>query len=157
MSSMISKSQIRRGAAYALLAAGCGAQQHSGAEGLTGVAPLLPPPSVAGSAPASPVAPPAAASVVKADFGKVGERPVSLYTLKNRHGLTAKVMTYGATLTELDIPDRAGQFGDVVLGFETVDQYLKDSPYFGATIGRVANRIQRARFERSGKIYPLAA
>jgi len=95
--------------------------------------------------------------VTQRDFGKVGERAVSLYTLKNQHGLTAKLMTYGATLTELDLPDRHGQFADVVLGFDSVDEYVKSSPYFGATIGRVANRIKNAKFELNGKTYPLAA
>ena len=96
-------------------------------------------------------------SIAKAEFGKLGDKQVFVYTLKNQHGLTAKVMTYGATLTELDLPDRTGKFADVVLGFDNLDGYIKDSPYFGATIGRVANRIKKARFELEGKTYALAA
>ena len=85
--------------------------------------------------PAGPT-PQAVLAVTRSDFGKVGERAISLYTLKNKHGLTAKLMTYGATLTELDVPDRTGQFADVVLGFDRVDEYVKSSPYFGASFRR---------------------
>jgi aldose 1-epimerase len=137
---------------------GCGAEQHPDRDKLAVVPPPAPPGPVAQAAPVkAPEKPAPASSVSQADFGKVGDRAVALYTLKNKHGLTAKVMTYGATLTELDVPDRTGELGDVVLGFDTVDQYVKESPYFGATIGRVANRIKRARFELGGKTYALAA
>src|SRR5450755_3673935 len=153
------KSQIRRGAACALLAVGCGAQQRASGDMSTVAPPPSTPAPVAEGAPANAASekPAPASSVTRLDFGKVGDQAVSLYTLKNKHGLTAKVMTYGATLTELDVPDRAGQFSDVVLGFDSVEQYVKESPYFGATIGRVANRIKHARFELDGKAYPLAA
>src|SRR5437879_338630 len=69
------------------------------------------------------------AGVKKAVFGKLdGGTVVHLYTLTNARGLTAKIMTYGATLTELRVPDREGKFDDVVLGFDNLAQYLKGSP-----------------------------
>ena len=158
MRTMSPESQFLRSVACALCLAGCGGQQQPSADKLTVVPAPAPPPSVAEAATAKPAEKPAPAlTVTKSDFGKVSDHPVSLYTLKNKHGLTAKLMTYGATLTELDVPDRTGQFADVVLGFDNVDQYVKESPYFGATIGRVANRIKRARFELGGKTYTLAA
>ena len=70
--------------------------------------------------------------------------------------MVAKVMTYGATLTELDTPDRNGKLGDVVLGFPTLDGYLAKEPYFGATVGRVGNRIAKGRFTLDGTTYQLA-
>src|SRR5438067_1478061 len=68
------------------------------------------------------------ASVQKMDFGKVDNTPVDLYVLTNAHGMTAKVMTYGAILTELDVPDRNGKLGDVVLGFDDLKGYLAGHP-----------------------------
>lgn len=97
------------------------------------------------------------APLSKAPFGKADGKEIDLYTLTNANGLVAKVMTYGATVTELHVPDRAGAMGDIVLGHDHLDGYLKNSPYFGATIGRVANRIKDARFELEGRAYELAA
>jgi aldose 1-epimerase len=65
-------------------------------------------------------------------------------------------MTYGATLTELHVPDKSGTMGDVVLGCDNLGQYLKGSPYFGATVGRVGNRIAKGKFTLDGKEYTLA-
>ena len=81
---------------------------------------------------------------------------VMLYTLTNGKGMTAKIATYGATLTELHVPDRTGKEADVVLGFDSLDGYLKGSPYFGATVGRVANRIAGGKFTLDGNAYTLA-
>jgi aldose 1-epimerase len=91
------------------------------------------------------------------DFGKTPEgTPVELYVL-NHGRITAKVMTYGAILTELHVPDRTGKTADVVLGFDNLAAYLAGHPHFGATTGRVANRIAKARFTLDGKEYSLAA
>jgi aldose 1-epimerase len=96
-------------------------------------------------------------SVSRMDFGKTPDgTPVELYTLTYGK-ITAKVMTYGAILTELIVPDRDGKPGDVVLGFDTLEGYLAGHPYFGATVGRVANRIGGAKFSLDGKDYKLAA
>jgi len=94
--------------------------------------------------------------VEKVPFGEANGSPVDLYVLTDAGGMVAKVMTYGATLTELDTPDRNGNFDDVVLGFDSVTGYLQKEPYFGATVGRVGNRIAKGRFTLNGRDYQLA-
>ncbi len=95
-------------------------------------------------------------TVLKVPFGKAGGTDVDLYILTNAGGMVARVMTYGATLAELDTPDRSARLGDVVLGFDSLDGYLGKEPFFGATVGRVGNRIARGRFTLDGKAYQLA-
>jgi aldose 1-epimerase len=95
-------------------------------------------------------------SLKRMDFGKTPDgTPIDLYVLTNGN-VTAKVMTYGAILTELIVPDRHGKPGDVVLGFDNLAGYLAGHPYFGATTGRVANRIAKGQFTLDGKDYKLA-
>lgn len=96
-------------------------------------------------------------AIIESDFGRYEDKAVDLYTMQNDKGLVAKVMTYGATITELHVPDKDGKMADIVLGFDSLDEYVKGSPYFGATIGRVANRIKNATFKLEGKAYKLAA
>jgi len=97
------------------------------------------------------------AHVEKTSYGTTKDgQAVDLYTLTNAKGVVAKVMTYGALLTELHVPDRAGQLADVVLGFKTLQGYEGDHPYFGATVGRVANRIAKGRFRLGGQEYTRA-
>jgi len=98
-----------------------------------------------------------AVAITAAPFGKLGDTPVQLYTLTNTHGLVARITNYGAIVTELHVPDRTGKLADVVLGFENLDGYLKNSPYFGAIVGRVANRIKNAEFTLEGNHYTLEA
>jgi aldose 1-epimerase len=105
------------------------------------------------AAPRSPPVP----GVQQEPYGELRGQPVERYTLRNVHGLFLRVMTYGATVTELHVPDRSGQLGDIVLGFDRLEDYVQHSPYFGATVGRVANRIANAQFELGGKQYALAA
>ena len=105
--------------------------------------------SLAGAVPAH------AAGPAKAPFGRVGDKTVDAYTLRNRHGIEAKVITWGATLVSLTAPDRHGRLANVVLGFDSLDPYLKGVPYFGATVGRYANRIAHGRFTLDGKAYQL--
>lgn len=81
--------------------------------------------------------------------------PVDRFTLRNATGMTVKIMTYGATVTDLLVPDRGGQLADVVLGFDNLRQYETDSPYFGCTVGRVAFRITNAQFALDGRTYEL--
>jgi len=83
--------------------------------------------------------------------------PVSRYTLTNQRGSVARLIDYGATLTELWMPDREAVLADVVLGFDALDAYESGSGFFGCTVGRVANRIAGARFELDGIEYRLAA
>jgi aldose 1-epimerase len=99
----------------------------------------------------------ARAAVTKVAYGDLNGQGVDRYTLSNEHGLKLSVITYGATITELHAPDRTGKLADIVLGFDKLDDYVKNSPYFGATVGRVANRIDSAKFELEGKKYSLAA
>jgi len=97
------------------------------------------------------------ARVDRSNFGKTKDGvAVDLYTLTNSQGMIAKVMTYGALLTELHVPDRTGSFRDVVLGFKTLAGYEGAHPYFGATIGRVCNRIAKGMFKLNGQEYALA-
>ena len=97
------------------------------------------------------------AHVVKAALGKLPDgTEIESYTLYNSEGASAKVITYGATLAELHIPDRHGKMGDVVLGFDNLEGYLGQHPYFGGTIGRYANRIAKGTFTLDGKEYHLA-
>jgi aldose 1-epimerase len=99
---------------------------------------------------------PKVAPISKAPYGQVDGKDVELYTLTNANGLVLKVTNYGCIITELHVPDRDGKLGDIVHGFDNVDDYVKSSPYFGATIGRVANRIKGAKFKLEGKSYKLA-
>ena len=94
--------------------------------------------------------------IKKQAFGMTESRQVvELYTLTNANGMEARIMTYGGAVVSLKAPDRNGKLGDVVLGYETLDGYLKNNPYFGAIIGRYGNRIGKARFSLDGKEYPL--
>lgn len=92
------------------------------------------------------------------DFGTTPDgKTAKLYTLTNAHGVVAKITDFGATLVELHVPDDDGNRVDVVLGFDSVEGYAsKDNPYFGATVGRVANRIAKGEFQLDGKTYTLA-
>jgi len=97
---------------------------------------------------------PSEAAVETSKFGTLEDgKVVELYTLKNAKGAIAKVITYGATLTELWVPDRSGKLGDVVLGFDNLQGYVGKHPWFGATVGRVANRIAKGKFTLDGKEY----
>jgi aldose 1-epimerase len=91
------------------------------------------------------------------EFGKLKDGTVvHKHVLVNEGGSSAAIMTYGATLIELKVPDRAGHFGDVVLGFDDLASYEKGHPFFGSTVGRYANRIAKGRFTLDGKTYELA-
>lgn len=95
-------------------------------------------------------------SIKRRDFGKTDNGdPVELYTLTNKNGMVAKIMTYGAIVTELHVPDKNGKDADVVLGFDNLQQYLKGHPFFGAIAGRYANRIAKGTFELDGQTYHL--
>lgn len=84
-------------------------------------------------------------------FGTLpGGEPVHRWTITDGAGLTARILTLGATLQSLDVPDAAGSSANVVLGFPELDDYLERSPYFGATVGRYANRIAGGRMTLDG-------
>ena len=96
-------------------------------------------------------------STTKSSFGKTpdGEQ-VDLYTLTNKNGVVATISTYGGTVVSLKVPDRHGTLEDIVLGYDSVDGYVGDKSYFGAIVGRYANRIAHAQFSLDGKTYTLA-
>ena len=73
--------------------------------------------------------------------------PISLFTLRNADGIEATITNYGGRLVTLKVPDRAGRSEDIVLGFDTLDGYLGHNPYFGALVGRFANRIANGQFD----------
>jgi len=81
---------------------------------------------------------------------------VRLYALKNANGLTAEVITYGAIVVSLDVPDKDGAMDDIVLGYDNLEDYLKETPYFGAIVGRYGNRIAKGKFTLDGQTYTLA-
>jgi aldose 1-epimerase len=90
-------------------------------------------------------------------FGTLPDgRVIDVITLRNRAGITLRVITWGGIIVSLSAPDRTGELDDIVLGFDTLDGYLGDSPYFGAIIGRCGNRIANGRFVLDGVEYHLA-
>ena len=95
-------------------------------------------------------------SVTMTEFGEVDGTKIQLYTLTGPTGLVAKITNYGTIVTELHVPDRNGKSGDVVLGHDKIADYVDGHPYFGATAGRVANRIANGKFTLGGKEYKLA-
>src|SRR5437763_6832201 len=95
--------------------------------------------------------------VAREPFGTTARgESVSVYTLKNAHGIELRVLDYGGIIVSLKLPDRAGKFDDVVLGYDSLAGYERASPYFGALIGRYGNRIARGRFTLDGRTYTLA-
>ena len=99
----------------------------------------------------------AATQVIRGDFGKTSDGPpVEIYTLTNKNGVEARIITYGGRVVSLKVPDRKGAMGDVVLGFDSVEGYFANAgPFFGALVGRYANRIGGARFTLGGVEYKV--
>ena len=88
-----------------------------------------------------------AAPIEKRSFGMTSDgEAVEQYVLTNGKGASVSLITYGATVTNLIVPDKSGALNDVVLGFDNIRQYQEQSPYFGAIAGRVANRIAKGMF-----------
>ena len=97
-----------------------------------------------------------AANATRAAFGALADgTKVEAVTLSNAHGVSAKIMTLGATLQSLMVPDKAGHADDVVLGYDTAAEYLAHPDYFGASVGRYANRIAKGKFTLDGKTFAL--
>lgn len=96
--------------------------------------------------------------IEKMPFGKIGDTDITLYKLTNPNGFSAEIMNYGATVVALYTPDKSGTMGDVILGYDSLSGYLqRGNPYFGAIVGRYANRIAKAQFVLDGKTYKLSA
>ena len=98
-----------------------------------------------------------AATAARTPFGEISDgTKVEAVTLTNGAGMSAKIMTLGATLQSLMVPDKAGHKDDVVLGYDTAQKYLSHPDFFGASVGRYANRIAKGKFGLDGKAYTLA-
>ena len=94
-------------------------------------------------------------AVQQKPFGTHDGRPVTLYTLTNANGVEVDTMNYGGIIVSIRVPDRKGQFADIVLGHENLEGYIPNPPYFGAIVGRYANRIAKGTFTLDGKTYAL--
>lgn len=94
--------------------------------------------------------------ITQRPFGHLGNRQVDLFTLRNGNGIQVEITNYGGIIVSLLAPDRHGQLADIVLGFDTLEQYIASNPYFGALVGRYANRIGGAAFIVDGIRYTLA-
>jgi aldose 1-epimerase len=100
---------------------------------------------------------PATHEITEKPFGTMPcGAPVTLYTLRNKNGMEARILNYGGIVQSLIVPDKNGKLGDVVLGYDDLADYRTNSPYFGALIGRYGNRIARGRFTLDGVSYQLA-
>jgi len=96
-------------------------------------------------------------TVEKAPYGNLPDgREVDIYTLTNAKGMRARLTNYGAITVSLEVPDAGGALTDVTLGYETLEGWLTSTSYFGATVGRYANRIAKGKFTLEGKTYTLA-
>jgi aldose 1-epimerase len=100
---------------------------------------------------------PSTRGVTRAPFGTIpSEGSAQLFTLTNSHGIQVRLTNYGGIITSLVTPDRSGHLADIVLGYDSLAGYLRNSPYFGAIVGRYGNRIARGRFTLDGRTYTLA-
>lgn len=98
----------------------------------------------------------AKSTIKKEPFGKTGDgRTVDLYTLKNKSGMEVAITNFGGIIVNLKVPDRAGKIDDVVLGYDSIDGYLTNKAFFGATIGRYGNRIAHGTLVLDGTTYKL--
>ncbi len=95
-------------------------------------------------------------TVISEPWGEAWGQPVRRFTLRDGDGMEVEISDLGGLILALRVPDRDGQTGDVVLGLSTPQEYLDGAPYFGAIVGRYANRIAEGRFELDGKSYQLA-
>nr|WP_249356558.1 aldose epimerase family protein [Maribacter sp. ACAM166] len=96
-------------------------------------------------------------TIQKADYGTTSDNKcVEIYTLKNQKGMEVKIITYGGIITSLKAPDRNNGYDDIILGYDSLSQYISGSPYFGAIIGRYGNRIAKGKFSLDGTSYSLS-
>ncbi|MEX1130174.1 MAG: aldose epimerase family protein [Vicinamibacterales bacterium] len=99
----------------------------------------------------------AQSTVQREPFGKMPDgKAVERFTMTNANGIELKAISYGGIITSLRVPDRTGRLDDIVLGFDDLESYLKDDPFFGAIIGRYGNRIAKGAFALDGQTYKLA-
>ena len=98
----------------------------------------------------------ATTNIVETNFGNIKDKSVSLFTITNKKGYQVKITNYGGIITSWDMPDKKGNNASIVVGFDNLNSYLQDPPYFGAIIGRYGNRIAKGKFTLNGKTYQLA-
>ncbi len=97
----------------------------------------------------------AADDVIRTPFGKTKEgEAVDIFTLQNSKGMKVRLITFGATIQSIEVPDNKGKMADVIVGFDTLEGFLTEHPYFGGTIGRVCNRIGNANSLSMAKTIP---
>lgn len=89
-------------------------------------------------------------------FGTLNNQTIHSYTLTNKLGMEVSIINYGCIITKIITPDKHGKFENIVLGFDTIEEYIKHSPFFGCIIGRVGGRIQGGSFDLEGETYHLA-
>ncbi|MCX6279483.1 MAG: galactose mutarotase [Bacteroidetes bacterium] len=94
--------------------------------------------------------------ITKKHFGMADQKEVFLYTLDNKNGAQVSITNYGGIITSIMVPDKNDKMGDIVLGYDSLEQYIANNPYFGAIVGRYANRIAKGKFTLNGKVYQLA-
>jgi aldose 1-epimerase len=100
---------------------------------------------------------PKSEAIPQAPFGTTKDgQAVDVYTLKNANGVEARIINYGGIVLSLKVPDKNGQMGDVVLGYDTLAEYEKETPYFGCLVGRYGNRIAKGKFTLNSETYTLA-
>ncbi|MGH7980491.1 MAG: aldose epimerase family protein, partial [Limisphaerales bacterium] len=139
--------------AAAAIAAGCARSQGRAMPPAT---PAAPPAAEANPPAATENAQPSQASITHEPFGTTQDgQPVEIYSLRNDNDMLVRIMTYGGIVQTIEVPDKNGKMGDVVLGYDTLDGYLTNSPYFGALIGRYGNRIAKGHFTLDGQKYTL--
>ena len=108
--------------------------------------------------PSEPMKQESKSTIVKKPYGTTADdEAVDLYKLKNSSGMQVDIITYGGRIVNLSVPDKNGNFSNVVLNFDSLDQYQESNPFFGALVGRYGNRIANAKFSLNGTEYTLAA
>ena len=96
------------------------------------------------------------AMVIKSLFGKLSDgREVFKFTLKNKNGMEASIINFGATITSLIVPDKSGKMEDVVLGYDSLEGFVNDKSYLGVIVGRYGNRIGKGKFSIDGKDFQV--
>lgn len=95
-------------------------------------------------------------TITKTDFGSTPDGRVDLYTLANQSDMQVAITNYGGIIQSLLVPNNTGGLVDVVLGFDNIEGYLREHPYFGAIVGRYGNRIANGKFTIDGETYDLA-
>lgn len=94
--------------------------------------------------------------IIQEKFGAIEGNTIYAFTIKNNHGVEITCINYGCIITKIIVPDKEGDFENIVLGYHTLQEYLNDTTYLGAIVGRVGGRIKGAQFELDGQIYSPA-